>query len=113
MCRHDADLPVPSHFLICFCVLSVGMLMGGCAGNAPRSRADNLSLHLHCSMPCALDFLIDDGHLKVRVEEIVKANCSIHVGTGQTTIACPADSWRWRAEPRHPYEYLAKHNATS
>jgi hypothetical protein len=87
--------------------------MGGCAGNAPRNHADNLSLHVRCSTPCALDFLIDDGHLKVRVEEIVKANCSIHVGIGQTTVACPADALHWQAELHHPHEYLAKHNATS
>jgi len=113
MCRHDIDMPLWSFFLICFCVLILGMLMGGCAGNAPNNHADNLMVHLQCSMPCAFDVVVEEGHLKARVEEIVKANCSIHAGNKQITIACPADSWRWRAEPRHPYEYLAKHNATS
>lgn len=113
MCRCDARMTRALCPLICLCLLVFLILTGGCAGHASRNPADNLTVALRCSTPCALDFVIEEGHLKARVEDIAKNNCSIQAGDGQITVACPADLSQWPVAPGQPREYPAMPNATS
>ena len=113
MCRCDARMGRALRALICLCLLVSLILTGGCAGNASRNPADNLTVALRCSTPCSLDFVIKEGHLKARVEDIVKDNCSLQAGDGRITVACPADVSQWPVVPGQLREYPAMHNATS
>ena len=111
MCRCDARMGRALRPLICLLVSL--LLTGGCAGNALRNPADNLTVVLRCSTPCALDFVIEEGHLKARVEDIVKDNCSLQAGDGRITVACPADLSHWPAALGQLRGYPARQNATS
>ena len=95
--------------LVCLCCLIVGLSMAGCTDSSP----DNLTIYLRCSSQCAIDLNISQGHVKVKIEELVRHNCSAHVGDGQITIACPANLSQWTASLRPHHEYPAMLNASS
>jgi len=99
--------------LVSFCILVSGILSAGCVANVSHEQAANLTVSLECSRPCALDLAIEEGHLKVEMEELARKNCSVHAGGERITIICPTDGVPWQADQHHPYEYLAKHGVSS
>ena len=97
----------------CLYVLIVVITIAGCTEHAPASAPDNLTIHFRCSSPCALDFRLNDGHVRIGRDEFARNNCSVFAGASQVTIDCPADLSQWTADQNPHREYPATPRPTS